>query len=208
MIKIWDTLKLKSLSTYNKFKYRGLFSGIKERSITLQEACKALNVTPPEGVSERQLKAHYFISMKRMFYMKRSIHFTAVETPTAFLRALVGQGGIIVAEKQIGTLPTLVVPNLIEAYITLLSIFRNRTNSKVVAVTGSTGKTSTKNMCISTFSKSKNTFGVKYNMNTYPYCGSLLQCVKNKHELYVQEVDEGEVGFVNHASRILQPNVN
>lgn len=199
-------LRLVGISAYNKIKYRGIGSGIKKRLLTLNEACEILGAEIPKGISEKIANKRFTISMKRMFYMRRTLHFTGSPDVTLFKKALIKNGGVLVAETQIGDLPTVIVPDLREAYITLLSHFRKSINPKVIAVTGSTGKTSAKNMCISVMKRGKRTFGVKYNMNTFPYCGSLVQCVKDKHEVYVQEVDEGEVGFVDCASRIIEPS--
>lgn len=76
-----------------------------------------------------------------------------------------------------------------------------------VAVTGSTGKTSAKEMIALTLSQKYNTFKNTGNENLQTKMGLLIQEFNPQYEAYVQEVGGGKIEGASNVSKMIEPDV-
>lgn len=114
---------------------------------------------------------------------------------------------VLLTDKQVGEYPCIVVPDVMGAFCKLCGTIKNRSHLKTIAVTGSVGKTTTKDMVKLIFSQSCNVFCDIENNNMATLVGYLVQRLPRECECYVQEVHEGDPGSAENISRIIQPNV-
>ena len=97
---------------------------------------------------------------------------------------------LLVATKQIRNYPCLIVDDIKEAYVKLCRYRRNMLSIQAVAVTGSIGKTTTKNLIASALGKDE-THASSGSFNVWTVTGDTIQGINRSHQFYVQEVSEG-----------------
>lgn len=114
---------------------------------------------------------------------------------------------VLLTDKQEDDFPCIVVPNVMDAYCKLCEEIQSRCHPKTIAVTGSVGKTTTKDMVKSVVSQKYNVFCDVENNNMATLVGYLVQRLPKECDCYVQEVHEGDPGSAESISRIIQPDV-
>lgn len=105
-------------------------------------------------------------------------------------------------------LPTLVVKDPWEAYVELMRAVRAKFDSlNTIAVTGTAGKTTTKDLLGEILQRHFRTLHVVGNGNTVTRVGNALQKLTDEDEVYLQEVHEGTSGSASMISKLIQPNI-
>lgn len=122
-------------------------------------------------------------------------------------KAMARGARVLLTDKQEGQYPCIIVPDVMEAFCKLCGIIKSRFHPKTIAVTGSVGKTTTKDMVKSVFSQKYKVFCDVENNNMATLVGYLVQRLPRDCECYVQEVHEGDPGSAESISRIIQPDV-
>ncbi|WP_334331754.1 UDP-N-acetylmuramoyl-tripeptide--D-alanyl-D-alanine ligase [Companilactobacillus sp. HBUAS59544] len=105
-------------------------------------------------------------------------------------------------------IPYVVVENVSEAFETLAKYYLQKVNPKVVAVTGSNGKTTTKDMIAKILSTSNNVAKTPQNFNNeigVPY--TILNMPTNT-EVLVVEMGMDRFGQIDHLSNIAHPDIS
>ena len=96
----------------------------------------------------------------------------------------------------------------LNSYILDISeIWRKRFDTKVVAITGSVGKTSTTEMITKVASASRKTYKVWGNINTTWQISRFIFNLKPEYEVFVQECSGSFVGQLEKTSRQLRPDI-
>ena len=114
---------------------------------------------------------------------------------------------VLLTDKQEQEYPCIIVPDVMAAYCKLCGYIREQANFKTIAVTGSVGKTTTKDMVKSVFIQGYKTFCDVENNNMATLVGYLVQHIPNGTEAYIQEVHEGDPGSAESISKIIHPHV-
>ena len=114
----------------------------------------------------------------------------------------------LLTDKQEGELPCIIVDDVMSAYCKLCSHIRKQFPFRTVAITGSVGKTTTKDMVNAVFNRSFRTFCDVENNNMATLVGYLVQHIPNGTEAYIQEVHEGDPNSAASISRIIRPNIS
>lgn len=122
-------------------------------------------------------------------------------------KAMAKGARVLLTDKQVDSYPCIVVPDVMAAYCMLCAVIQSRSNIKTIAVTGSVGKTTTKDMVKAVFSRKYNVFCDVENNNMATLVGYLVQRIPRECDCYVQEVHEGDPGSAESISRIIQPDV-
>lgn len=104
--------------------------------------------------------------------------------------------------------PVILVDNINERILKFFSIFRARQKAKVIMITGSVGKTTTKSLCNTIAKNHFKTFTNSKNFNTVHQTARYMvnNCDKD-NDVYIQECGAGYVGSVRFAASILQPDI-
>ena len=99
----------------------------------------------------------------------------------------------VIASKNYEELPTLIVDNPNVAYIKIMENIRSKYNPLTVTVTGTVGKTTTKDLIGNILDTQYNTLYVNGNYNTGRTAGEVIQKLTKNTQAYVQEMHEASV---------------
>ncbi len=113
----------------------------------------------------------------------------------------------LLTDHQEGDYPCIVVPDVMQAYCQLCGEIKSRKEVKTIAVTGSVGKTTTKDMTKAVCEQRFRTFCDVENNNMATLVGYLVQHIPSDCECYVQETHEGDPGAAASVSHILKPEI-
>ncbi len=97
--------------------------------------------------------------------------------------------------------------NVMEAHITACSYLRKRYEMKTIGITGSVGKTSTKDMLAEVMRMRYYTVKSERNSNVQIKIGANLQKLNDACEVYIQEIGGGRPGGASRHSRMILPQV-
>src|SRR5699024_3061355 len=101
-----------------------------------------------------------------------------------------------------------VVENVSEAFETLAKYYLNKVNPKVIAVTGSNGKTTTKDMIAKVLSTSNNVAKTPQNFNNEIGVPFTILNMPINTEVLVVEMGMDRPGQINHLSSIANPDIS
>lgn len=105
-------------------------------------------------------------------------------------------------------LPCIVVSEpLLEVYQKLSEVVRDWYNPVTVAITGSMGKTTTKELTARAFETHYKTLHIHGNSNTIYQIGQVVQKLSNDDEAYIQEVHGGTKGMASCISKLIKPDI-
>lgn len=114
---------------------------------------------------------------------------------------------ILVVDHPVDTdLPQCVVSNTTQAYGQIAHLHRNHMNAKVIALTGSAGKTTTKNMLSAIFSAAGRTLATQKNFNNEIGVPMTLLQLKPEHQWAVIEVGANSPGEIDRNARVIEPD--
>lgn len=179
-------------------------------STTLGSVAEAIGAAPPlsvdldPAVSRMALGIPTVVPGSLLFLTARP---SATTVADALRRGAVG----FVAREQVRTtdgddLPTIICENPRLAYIEVVERLRRRFDPKTIAVTGSVGKTTTKEMIRLVASEVYETLYSKANANVIGYIGAYVQQIAPSTQVYVQETGAARPGMIAEGSQILRPD--
>ncbi|QTV80574.1 Mur ligase family protein [Microbacterium sp. NIBRBAC000506063] len=114
---------------------------------------------------------------------------------------------MVISEAPHEALPCVVVQDAWAARSTLMQEIRGRYSPLTLAVTGTVGKTTTKDLLGSVFDRHCRTLHVEGNNNTSLTVSMVLQKLTDKDDAYIQEVHEGSPGSARRISQLIQPDI-
>jgi len=104
-------------------------------------------------------------------------------------------------------IPHVVCDNAREAHIKMCNYLYLKQNIKTIAVTGSVGKTTTKDMLACVFSEKYNVLKSPKNGNLQIPIGINIQNIDPTKEFYIQEIGGGRPGGASRHSRMINPDM-
>ena len=114
----------------------------------------------------------------------------------------------VIAHKRVDSnLPTLLVSNSEEAYQKLAAWHRQSLSLIVIAITGSNGKTSTKNMLHSILSLHGPTLSTEGNLNNHLGVPKTLLELAKKHQYCIIEMGANHVNEIELLCKLAQPDI-
>ncbi len=111
-----------------------------------------------------------------------------------------------VRDKNGSDIPTFIVEDPRQAFIDFCKFISSIYPAKRIALTGSVGKTTTKEMVQLVLSQSLETLYSKGNQNGIAQVGRYVQRLTESTQMYVQETGAGRPGLVEAGAQVLQPN--
>lgn len=119
---------------------------------------------------------------------------------------------VLFCSKQFKTedgkdLPCIVVPDPAQRFYALSRYLRLLYNIPTIGVTGSVGKTTTKEMVWSVLNAKYETLKNNGNANTYAAIADTILKLTTKHQVYIQEICAFSPGWVEGGSYMLAPNM-
>lgn len=181
------------------------------RKITLKKICNILDMEVPYQFWNMQSDILSYINGRAYWIINNSIFFSRYsgETEVREAREAYKRGArVLFTYKKIFTeegkeLPCIVVDNPSECFKKVNLWFLNIHNAKVIDITGSVGKTTTKDMVSYILSSSFKTLKSPENSNSRAAICNTIQHLKPEHEFYIQEVGAFAPGDVNNNSKML-----
>ena len=140
--------------------------------------------------------------------------FIALEGPNfdahSFAKKAEEQGAIaIIAHKKVNSnLPVIQVKNTEKAYQDIAAWHRQSHSPIVIAITGSNGKTSTKNMLTSILSLAAPTLSTKGNLNNHLGAPKTLLGLEEKHQYCIIEMGANHRHEISLLCSIASPNIS
>ena len=113
----------------------------------------------------------------------------------------------ILSSKKIGQFPCILVEDVLSSMRKIAELMWQRINIPATVITGSVGKTTTKNFVDCVYSTHYRTFCNPTNGNTFEYMGYELQRFDKKAERFVQEVNESDPFNARNCSLVLHPKI-
>ena len=114
----------------------------------------------------------------------------------------------VIAHKRVDSnLPTLLVSNSEEAYQKLAAWHRQSFSPIVIAITGSNGKTSTKNMLHSILSLHGPTLSTKGNLNNHLGVPKTLLELEKNHQYCIIEMGASHLNEIELLCKLAKPNI-
>lgn len=118
-----------------------------------------------------------------------------------------GVSALLVDREVDSDLPRVLVPDTLKALQDFAAHHRNRPDLKVVAVTGSVGKTTTKEFIAAVLSQSVSTYKTQGNMNSETGLPLTLLHVQPEHRAVVTEMGMCNFGEISELSLIARPDI-
>lgn len=114
---------------------------------------------------------------------------------------------LIVSYEPIHNLPCVVVDDVTEAHIAACRYIRDRLPMRTIGITGSIGKTSTKDMLAEVLGMKYRTEKSLNNENTQVKIGVKLQNLDERCQFFIQEIGGGRPGGASRHSRMVGPEI-
>ncbi len=183
----------------------------RKRFLSIRECCELLSVDPstvklPQGASREDV---FTCICAWDYYLIPGCLYAALPLYANLSsdKAMERGAKVLLTDKQEQDYPCIIVDDVMAAYCKLCGHIREQSSFKTVAVTGSVGKTTTKDMIKAVFSQRYKTFCDVENNNMATLVGYLVQHIPNGTEAYIQEVHEGDPGSAESISKIIHPDV-
>ena len=124
-------------------------------------------------------------------------------------KAFENGASIVISEKNIiGSGAVVKVENSSKALGEIAKFYKKKLNLKTVAVTGSVGKTTTKDMLSAVMNMQYNTLKTEGNFNNELGLPLTILRLKNTHEAAVLEMGMSEFGEIDYLANIARPDVS
>jgi UDP-N-acetylmuramoyl-tripeptide--D-alanyl-D-alanine ligase len=132
----------------------------------------------------------------------------------SFVRSAVQNGAsvILINHKRISEfddidLPIITVKNTTKALGEIAKLWRKKLNVKIIGLTGSNGKTSTKDMLATLLNEKFRVNKTESNNNNHIGVPLTLLAANEKHDVLVAELGSNHVGEIEYSAKILQPDL-
>lgn len=172
-------------------------------AISVSEICDVLGAAYPAKVDDRFVSR---LCTHPNNVKANSVFLGIIWNSKAELEDAVKKGAIaVVTNKKIEGIPCIVVEDVKEAYCKLYSHIKQRFDAVTIVVTGSVGKTTTKEILENIFINNALTLSSVGNWNTRHTGMLIMQKLRSYYEYYIQEVHEGDPNSADMMSRALMP---
>ena len=172
-------------------------------SITFREVGDILGVEIPAELMDQRITC---ICSKPERVYPGALYLGIIWQAEEYLDAVMQAGAAaVVTEEYYSGGPCIVVDDVGEAYCKIYSYIRKRFDIPAVCITGSTGKTTTKEMMEQVFGDSMILLSSEGNWNTRHTGMIIMQKLRDYHEFYIQEVHEGDPDSAAMMSRAIMP---
>ena len=188
---------------------------------TVEEICEVLSVKPPVGLISHDVKQRIRRVVTDSRLVRKGDLFIAFQGERvdghAYVPKALAQGAVcaIVQEdyrlpprpKRAGTPTLLGVRDTLEAYQRLATHYRNRFSIPVIAITGSNGKTTTKEMVAHVVAQRWKTLKTEGNLNNRIGVPQTLFQLAPRHQAAVIEMGVDQQGQTTRLCEIARPTI-
>ena len=187
-------------------KSRRLMRKAGDELYTVREVCEIVNSAIPSGIDPDK-KLPMICCFENVFLRDcLFVHYERDDDKIA--RGGMRRGAYaLLCNHQVDDYPCIIVDDVLTALNQLLRPIAERVHVPTTVITGSVGKTTTKNFVNCVYSAHARTFCNVTNGNTFENIGFELQRFDKKARFFVQEVNESDPGNTRNASEVLRPEI-
>ena len=187
----------------------------RRRSLTIGKICKIIGADPHSVPEELRFKPVSYVTARYTWVRQGCAYFSRflgnTEAPEARLAYQRG-AAVLFSSKMIfdengKALPCIVVKDPAQRFYQFSRWLKSLYDIPTLAITGSVGKTTTKEMVYSVLSRKYNTLKNNGNANTYAAIADTIFKLTREHQVYVQEVCAFSPGWVEGGSKMLAPDM-
>ena len=177
-----------------------------EELFSARDICGLVSAELPSGIDPD--KKFSMICCFEGVFLKDCLFVHYERDPDKVAKAAMSRGAAaLLASHQIEDYPCIIVDDVLGALNTILRPLAERVHVPTTVITGSVGKTTTKNFVNCVYSAFERTFCNITNGNTFEYVGFELQRFDKKAKRFVQEVNESDPRNTHNASEVLKPEI-
>ena len=184
-----------------------------EVPMQITELCERMNITIPETLQNAADTEINLLTCASSNMRKDDVYFARFPSREEELVRNAFAAGAIAAvtrkqyEDEDGTpLPCIITKNPLKDYLSVCASLRDQFHGKLIAITGSLGKTTTKDMLRLVLGKKYKASCSILNRNSLNSVGRGVQRVPSDDEFFVQEVGAGVPRVVEKSAAILRPD--
>jgi len=188
---------------------------------TVEEICEVLSAKSPAGLTPHHLKQRIRRVMTDSRLVRKGDLFIAFQGDRfdghTFVTKALAQGAVCVIVQEDYRLPPLpkraeapvllAVRDTLEAYQRLAAHYRNRFSIPVIAITGSNGKTTTKEMVAQVVAQQWKTLKTEGNLNNRIGVPQTLFQLTPRHQAAVIEMGVDQQGQTTRLCEIVKPTI-
>lgn len=174
---------------------------------TVREICSTLHVEVPPGL-DPDYRLSLIACFEAAIYIKGSLFVQYDYYKDDVAQWAVNRGAVaVLSTRQIKSFPCIIVPDVHDALEALMAPFYAARHVPATVITGSVGKTTTKNFVNCVYKRKYHTFCNITNGNTFEYLCYLLQRFDRRAKQFVQECNESDPRNAHHCSVVLNPEI-
>lgn len=194
------------LSFFRETKSRRIQRSSADELLSIRDVCELVNASLPEGLDpDKKLP---MICCFDGVFLKDCLFVHYERDNDSIAEAAMRRGArALLCSHQIKDYPCVIVDDVLGALNLLLRPLAAKLHVPTTVITGSVGKTTTKNFINCVYSAHTRTFCNITNGNTFEYVGFELQRFDKKAKLFVQEVNESDPRNTLNASEVLKPEI-
>lgn len=178
----------------------------KNNNLSIGDVCAILHCAVPANVNQ-DTKLTMICCFDGVF-VKDCLYVHYERDDDYLARRAINNGAcVLLSHHQIEDFPCIIVNDVLTALNQILKELYEPVRIPATVITGSCGKTTTKNFVNSVYSMQFNTFCNITNGNTFEYLGFEIQKLDKKAEVFVQEVNESDYFNAKNCSEILKPQI-
>lgn len=196
----------KLISALREKKSKRILRRFPEELLSIRDVCGLVQAEIPSGVDPDK-KLPMICCFEGVFLKDcLFVHYERDDDSIAE-RAMRRGARALMCSHQIGDYPCVIVKDVLGALNLLLRPLAARSHIPTTVITGSVGKTTTKNFINCVYSSYARTFCNITNGNTFEYIGFELQRFDKKAKFFVQEVNESDPRNTLNSSQVLRPEI-
>ena len=126
----------------------------------------------------------------------------------SFIKSAFENGAVItLSEKTLENLPYILVEDSLAAFQNIAEWYKSRFSAKTVGITGSVGKTTTKEMVASVLSVAFDTMYSKGNLNNQTGVPQNIFMLEERHKAAVIEMGTNHFGEIDSLAKMVKPDI-
>lgn len=196
----------KLVSSLRERKSKRILRSHPNELLSIREVCELVNASIPDRLDPD--KKIPMICCFEGVFLKDCLFVHYERDDDSVARSAMRRGArVLMCSHQIDDYPCIIVDDVLGALNLILRPLAERVHVPTTVITGSVGKTTTKNFINCVYSGYARTFCNITNGNTFEYVGFELQRFDKKARFFVQEVNESDPRNTLNASQVLKPEI-
>ncbi len=206
-----DELYANMLVSLSNRMYRKKLKKVSQRFMTLAKLCDVVGLDTEQFDSEVKARLNNTVSEICRFgniFTKDSVCVQLYGDSDDIMHRAIKRGALVcITDHKIDGIPCIVVENTAATFADMCRVHRDKYAIKTTVISGSIGKTTTKQMVEAVYKKSINIMCDSGNDNRLDNIGCFCQHIPDGVEHLIAECSEGTPGMLTQMSKVLHPDI-